>query len=366
MFFKFKSSFQFGLFIGGIAASIIALLLYLFKMQYKDILVITGIVFFSLSIATLKLINLLFMDKIELLNRNIYNSINNTKMRQKLNQMSPFEIERLEFAVKRLIKEKTIEIDNLKELERFRRDFLGDVAHELRSPIFNIQGYIHTLLDGAIDDESVRGKFINKAAQNADHLSSLVEDLVTISRIESGELTLDLSEFDIIQLVSEIIDYQDLIARTKNITLVLKNEIKHDKIVKADKAKIKQVLINLINNSIKYGKQNGKTQITITELNHQISLEVADNGEGIAEEHLPRIFERFYRVDKARARNTYNSTGLGLAIVKHLVEAHNEKILVTSREGIGTIFSFNLTKVRNLSNQEALLNKTAPLAFEKS
>lgn len=254
-------------------------------------------------------------------------------------------LDRLSFVMQRLIREKTSEIDNLKELERLRKEFLGNVAHELRSPLFNIQGYIHTLLEGAMEDEEVSKRFLDKAAKNVDHLSALVEDLVTISKIEAGELKMEFTNFNIIELVQEVIEILDLSAKQKNITLQPKYTVESPCMVNADRAKIRQVLINLVGNSIKYGRENGRTNINVLDMKGDVTIEVADNGEGIAEEHLSRIFERFYRVDKSRARNQ-RGTGLGLAIAKHFIEAHKQKILVSSHEGVGSIFSFNLTKTK--------------------
>jgi len=281
--------------------------------------------------------------QIENINEEIIGSIQNTVFKNKMQSRSAEALEKLSTYVKRLIQEKTIEIDNLKELERMRKEFLGDVAHELRSPIFNVQGYIHTLMEGAMEDEEVRTRFLSKAAKHVDHLGILVEDLVTISRIEAGEIKLELEDFDIKELIHEVIDLLDHSAKQKSIEIITRYPDVPELLVNADLQKIRQVLINLINNSIKYGKDNGATTINLLETQNQVTIEVADNGEGIAEKHLPRIFERFYRVDKARVRSE-PSTGLGLAIVKHFVEAHKQKIWVTSREGIGSIFSFTLEK----------------------
>ncbi len=281
--------------------------------------------------------------QIENINEEIIGSIQNTVFKNKMQSRSAEALEKLSTYVKRLIQEKTIEIDNLKELERMRKEFLGDVAHELRSPIFNVQGYIHTLMEGAMEDEEVRTRFLSKAAKHVDHLGILVEDLVTISRIEAGEIKLELEDFNIKELIREVFDLLDHSARQKSINLVVRYPQDHELLVYADLQKIRQVLINLVNNSIKYGKDNGATTINLLETQNEVTIEVADNGEGIAEKHLPRIFERFYRVDKARVRSE-PSTGLGLAIVKHFVEAHKQKIWVTSREGIGSIFSFTLER----------------------
>ncbi len=284
----------------------------------------------------------LILKRVNTTSRHIIDSLKNTRFKSTIENSSMGELELLENVVKRLITEQTTEIGHLKELERMRKEFLGDVAHELRSPIFNIQGYIHTLIEGALDDPEVSHKFLDKAAKHVDHLSSLVEDLVTISRIEAGELKLEISDFDIKELIHEVIDLQDLAAKQKNIKLLAKFDAQ-PLYVRADRAKIRQVLNNLVGNSIKYGHESGHTLVHIEDGPGISTIKITDNGEGIAEEHLPRIFERFYRVDKSRAR-TVPSTGLGLAIVKHFIEAHGQKILATSREGVGSIFSFSLQK----------------------
>jgi two-component system, OmpR family, phosphate regulon sensor histidine kinase PhoR len=324
----------------GVAFAIISLFL---PFQLVTRLISSGIVgVLVFGIAYLGITRFLYQ-RIENINVQIIGSLKNTVIKNKMQSRSDDPLEKLNNYVKRLIQEKTIEIDNLKELERMRKEFLGDVAHELRSPIFNVQGYIHTLMEGAMEDEEVRTRFLNKAAKHVDHLSILVEDLVTISRIEAGELKLELADFDIKELIQEVIELMDHSARQKSISLVTKYPDNSPVMVHADLQKIRQVLVNLVNNSIKYGRENGTTTINVLDAQNEITVEVADNGEGIAKEHLARIFERFYRVDKARVR-TEPSTGLGLAIVKHFVEAHKQKILVTSREGIGSIFSFTLLK----------------------
>lgn len=284
------------------------------------------------------------LKRVNTTSRQIIESLKDTRFKTMLEKTEMGELELLENAVNRLITEQTTEIGHLKELERMRKEFLGDVAHELRSPIFNIQGYIHTLIEGALDDPEVSHKFLDKAAKHVDHLSSLVEDLVTISRIEAGELKLEISEFDIKELIKEVIELQDLAAKQKNISLQYRFNAEAV-YVRADRQKIRQVLNNLVGNSIKYGHEDGKTLINIELAPGIATIKVTDNGEGIAKEHLPRVFERFYRVDKSRSR-TVPSTGLGLAIVKHFIEAHGQKILATSREGVGSIFSFSLQRAQ--------------------
>lgn len=252
-------------------------------------------------------------------------------------------LESLEDAIESLIKEKSSEIDRLKELEAYRRQFLGNVAHELRTPIFSVQGYLHTLNDGALEDKNVNKDFVSKATKNADHLSTLVEDLMTISRIESGKHTLERTTFDMALLVRDVFESLEWMAKEKNIELDLRAASSKKYFVFADKEMIRQVLENLITNSIKYGRINGRTVVKLYDHENIIKTNVTDNGEGIGGEDLNRIFERFYRVDKNRSRKE-GGTGLGLAIVKHFIEAHGRRIHVNSSPNIGTTFSFNLEK----------------------
>lgn len=235
------------------------------------------------------------------------------------------------------------EIDSLKLMEQYRRDFMGDISHELKTPIFSIQGYLHTLLDGALHDESINEKYIRKAAKNADRLQTIVEDLEEISRLESGKLILDIQPFDIKLLTEEVFDELEFMANKNQISLHFKSGADNPFQVKADRNSIRQVLVNLITNSIKYGVANGHTKISFYDMANVILIEVADNGVGIAEDHLNHLFDRFYRVDKSRAR-IQGGSGLGLSIVKHIIEAHQQTINVRSTENEGSTFGFTLEK----------------------
>jgi two-component system phosphate regulon sensor histidine kinase PhoR len=242
-------------------------------------------------------------------------------------------------------RDKKEEIDQLKRLAEFRKEFLGNVSHELKTPIFNIQGYIHTLLDGAIDDQDVNKKFLGKAARSADRLSDLVADLLEISQLESGELMMEPERFDINALVKDVYEQFEVKAKDRGISLLIKDGCNSPFYVFADRYRIRQVLVNLFINSIKYGNEFGTTTAAYYDMDENILIEVADNGNGISQEHLPRIFERFYRVDKSRAREAgLGGTGLGLAIVKHIIEAHQQTVNVRSTEGKGTTFGFTLQK----------------------
>ncbi|MCK6650461.1 MAG: ATP-binding protein [Bacteroidia bacterium] len=234
------------------------------------------------------------------------------------------------------------EIERLKKLEVYRKEFLGNVSHELKTPIFNIQGYVLTLLDGGLEDETINRDYLQRAERSIDRMITIIDDLEAISQLETGELQIEPERFDIVALAKDVVEAQELKAKGKGILLNVQNDDKSI-FVYADRFRIRQVIVNLIVNSVKYGKQNGETKIRIYDMGENVSIEVADNGLGIAAEHLPRLFERFYRVDKSRSREQ-GGTGLGLAIVKHIIEAHNQTINVMSTVGAGTVFSFTLKK----------------------
>ena len=238
------------------------------------------------------------------------------------------------------------EIARLKEAEQFRKQYLGNVAHELKTPIFNIQGYISTLLDGGLEDEFINRKYLERAEKSIDRLINIVNDLDTISKLESSMNKLNLEKFDIVALAKEIAEQAEIEADKKHIRISVKGveNLPSPFWVLADKHYIGQVLVNLIINSIRYGKEGGQTRIRFRDMLDKILVEVEDNGLGIGKEDLPRIFERFYRTDKGRSREQ-GGTGLGLAIVKHIIEAHGERISVRSEPGVGSTFSFTLKKV---------------------
>jgi two-component system phosphate regulon sensor histidine kinase PhoR len=253
----------------------------------------------------------------------------------------------LEFFVYRKLKTIKViserEIKKLTELEAYRREFLGEVSHELKTPIFAIIGFIDTLLDGAIEDEKVRVKFLKKAAKNADRLSSLVNDLLTITQIESGEININIRPFPVYEMVTETVDslHQKFTKKNRSITCKILDNGHIDTLILADRERITQVLINLVDNSIKYGDQEGDIVISLEQEANLLFISVTDNGPGIEEEHLDKIFRRFYRIDKSRSRDK-GGTGLGLAIVKHFLEAHGSGIEVKSEMGRGTTFRFPL------------------------
>ncbi|MCS7074812.1 MAG: cell wall metabolism sensor histidine kinase WalK [Bacteroidia bacterium] len=238
------------------------------------------------------------------------------------------------------------EIEKLQEIEVFRRAFIGDISHELRTPIFAIQGFLETLLDGALENPTVNKKFLKRALSNADRLMNLVQDLLTLTQLEAGEMEMKLEPFKIHHLALEVIDLLDykLTKKGRNMTISYSANQQEDTLVLADRERIKQVLINLIENAIKYGKPDGYIKVCLHRHNGTIWVRVEDNGIGISQEDLPNIFDRFYRADKSRSREG-GGTGLGLSIVKRLLEAHQQEIRVSSELSVGTVFEFSLPVV---------------------
>ena len=249
--------------------------------------------------------------------------------------------------VEKFAEGKKLEIETLKIREEYRKEFMGNVSHELKTPLFTVQGYILTLLDGAMKDKTVRKKYLQRASKGVERLIFIVKDLDMITKLESGDLHLNLENFNIIEVVQNAFDLLEMKAAKKNITLTFDMEYKEPVYVYADRERIQQVLTNLIVNSIKYGKNGGTTEISIENLiKNKVIVRVTDNGEGIKKENIPRLFERFYRVDKSGSRKEGGS-GLGLSIVKHIIEAHAEKIYIESVFGVGSEFSFTLEKRKN-------------------
>jgi two-component system phosphate regulon sensor histidine kinase PhoR len=238
---------------------------------------------------------------------------------------------------------KTAEIEELQKTAAYRREFLANVSHEIKTPISNMQGYISTLLAGGLEDENINRDFLLKTEKNIDRLIELVDDLDVISSLESGEVHLDKSRFDIQALTREVYEFLEDNAKAANIKLIYGNDENTPYWVYADRYRIRQVLVNLLDNSIKYGRNEGRTKVSFYDMDENYLVEVSDNGIGIDEQHIPRLFERFYRVDKHRSRSE-GGTGLGLAIVKHIIEAHEQTVNVRSSPKIGSTFSFTLKK----------------------
>jgi two-component system, OmpR family, phosphate regulon sensor histidine kinase PhoR len=235
------------------------------------------------------------------------------------------------------------EINKLQRLETHRKEYIGNVSHELKTPIFNIQGYLETLIDGGIDDPEVNIKFLEKASQSTQRMNQIVDDLQAISQFESDEMVLEREDFDVMILAKDVAEAMDLMANQKSVSISFITNPNEKFLVHADKFRIRRVLTNLIVNAINYNKTNGEVRLKFYELEDKIKVEVSDNGIGIPDQHIPRLFERFYRVDKHRSRE-HGGSGLGLSIVKHIIEAHDQTIEVMSTHGVGSVFSFTLHK----------------------
>jgi two-component system, OmpR family, phosphate regulon sensor histidine kinase PhoR len=279
----------------------------------------------------------------------IYKLIHNLKLGKDLKealgeQLSDDPINDVQEEVKSWAREKKTEIEALKNQEQFRREFLSNISHEFKTPLFAIQGYIEAVQEDLMEEDPDRAKvFLQKASNNLDRLSYLIKDLDEIAKLESGEIKINYQRFDLSVLIKEVMESLELKAEKHEIELIFKHKYNYPIFVNADREKIRQVLVNLISNSLKYGKEKGHTFIKIYELHDQVLVEVTDDGIGIEEKYLPRLFERFFRADKSRSRQIGGS-GLGLAIVKHILEAHQQTISVRSTEGLGSTFGFTLAK----------------------
>ena len=256
------------------------------------------------------------------------------------------DIDKLSRRLQKFVEGKRLEIKSLTERDSFRRDFLGNVAHELKTPLFTVQGYILTLLEGAVNDKQIRTKYLTRANKGVDRLVAVIKDLDMIAKLENEGTKLNIEVFNILELIQNVFDLFEMKAKKRNISLKFDRVYEFPVFVKGDIEKIEQVIINLVVNSIKYGKPNGTTFVGVEDYtDKKIILKVSDNGEGIKKIHLSRLFERFYRVDQSRSREQGGS-GLGLSIVKHIIEAHDENIFLKSTFGEGSEFSFTLEKAR--------------------
>ncbi len=256
------------------------------------------------------------------------------------------DIDEISKSMQDFVEGKRLEIESLTERDSFRRDFLGNVAHELKTPLFTVQGYILTLMEGAIHDKQIRMKYLDRANKGVERLVAVIKDLDMIAKLENEGTKLNIEVFNILELIQNVFDLFEMKAKKRNITLSFDKVYEFPVFVKGDIEKIEQVLINLVVNSIKYGKPNGKTFVGAEEYSDKkFIVKVTDDGEGIKKEHVSRLFERFYRVDQSRSREQGGS-GLGLSIVKHIVEAHNENIFLKSTYGKGSEFSFTIEKAR--------------------
>lgn len=337
--FAVKSSFYISLFATGFTA---ILLYFFFEINYQFI-ALFGLATLAFSFFVLQYRVEKFIYKRV---KKIYDDVSLLDSTTLRSQPITTDMATLTQDVQKFAKEKKIEIETLKVREEYRREFLGNVSHELKTPLFTVQGYLSTLLDGAMNDKTIRKKYLERAEKGVERLIYIVKDLDMITKLETGDLNLKLSEFNIVDVVQNVFDLLEMKADEKNIMLMFDMKYTKPIMVLADQEKIEQVLTNLIMNSIKYGKENGTTEVSIEDLvNNKVIVRVTDNGEGIQKKYIPRLFERFFRVDKSGARSEGGS-GLGLSIVKHIIEAHNEKIYVESKHGFGSEFSFTLEKTK--------------------
>lgn len=333
---KLNSPLKFSLFICLIISFYV--FLYIIFVSEKNSLLLAIILLILFFFSIFYLLKFQFYEKIKIIYKNIY------KFKGTSN-ISDLNLENANIEAEEWANQQEEEMLRMKENENYRREFIGNVSHELKTPIFNIQGYIQTLLDGGLEDKDVNMKFLKRANVSVDRMINIVEDLEVISRLETDDNELEFENFNVVQIINEAFDQLELKASEMNIKLELSNE-SSSPIVYADKNKIQQVFMNLISNSIKYGKKDGKTTVRLFDMTDKTLIEVADNGIGIDEDSLNRLFERFYRVDKNRSREI-GGTGLGLAIVKHIIEAHQQTINVRSTVNIGSTFSFILEKASN-------------------
>jgi two-component system phosphate regulon sensor histidine kinase PhoR len=302
------------------------------------VLLIMGVTFFIVNFYLEKFL----LEKVKVINKTI-NNFKRTKTILNSEVKDSDLLEEVNKDVHAWTQDKLGEIEELQIQENFRKEFIGNLSHELKTPLFTIQGYILTLLDGALDDPQHNELFLKKAAKSVDRMTALLEDLDSITAAEGAELPMLKEKFDIVNLTNEVFELLESAAASSKIELRLKSSNQKSEFVNADKEKITQVLTNLLLNSVKYGNKGGYTEVRFYDMDDTILIEIKDDGIGIEEEHLPRLFERFYRVDKSRSRHIAG-TGLGLAITKHILEAHGHDISVRSTVGKGSTFAFSLTK----------------------
>lgn len=345
MAIKLRRSYRFALrsslLISVMFIIVLGLLMFFLNTFDLTVLMISGVSLFALSFLTLQVrIEKYIYRKI----KQIYDDFAILESSTLTSDPITTDMRTLTEEIEKFAKDKKVEIDTLKVREEYRKDFLGNVSHELKTPLFTVQGYIETLLDGAMNDKHVRKKYLLRANKGVDRLIYIVKDLDLITKLEVGELNLDKENFDIVELIQSVFDLLEMKAEKKNIVLTFDMEYSRPVHVYADKEKIQQVITNLLVNSIKYGRRDGTTEVSVEDLiKNKVIIRITDNGEGIPQRYIPRLFERFYKVDQSGSRKEGGS-GLGLAIVKHIIEAHKEKIYVESEIEVGSEFSFTLEK----------------------
>ena len=349
MTINFKKTYRFAvksaLYITLFSTGFVSFLTYLFfKFSYQFSLI------FAIAIGTFSFLVIQYRVERFIYKKvkKIYDDVSLLESSTFRNQPITTDMATLTREVKKFATDKKLEIEMLKVREEYRREFLGNVSHELKTPLFTVQGYLSTLLDGAMSDKTIRKKYLERAEKGVERLIYIVQDLDMISKLEIGDLNLEIAEFNIVKLVQNVFDLLEMKASKKDILLMFDMRYNKPVMVVGDQEKIQQVVMNLVVNSIKYGKEKGSTEVSIEDLtNEKVIVRITDNGEGIEKKNIPRLFERFYRVDKSGAR-TEGGSGLGLSIVKHIIEAHDEKIYVDSTYGVGSEFSFTLEKTKTI------------------
>lgn len=333
--------------ITGLLALTYFLLIYILEREFSFVpLLILLSLGFSISYGIVYyLIERFLYHKVKIIYKTIHTLKSQGDARPKI-QMSEDVLNIINKEVADWADRKIQEVKELRSAENYRREFIGNLAHELKTPVFNVQGYIETLLETELDDVALNRKFLERANASCERLIDLLKDLDQIAGIESGNMQLELSKFDVVELTKQTIELLENQAQERSVTLRLGQPTEKPIWVMADKKRIQQVFVNLLVNSVVYGREGGETRVRYYDMDDNVLIEIADDGLGIAMEHLPRIFERFYRVDKSRSRNEGGS-GLGLAICKHIVDSHNQSISVRSTEGVGSTFAFTLKKANS-------------------
>ena len=345
---KLKKTYFFSLISSGYITLSVLLVLIAFHFSFPESKKLLVFAVFTPILLTVSFFIVQYRTKRFIYNRikKIYDEVSILKKDSFSGEPANTDIDTLSKSVQEYIDDKRIEIKNLTERDSFRKDFLGNVSHELKTPLFTVQGYILTLIEGAANDKLILHKYLRRANNGVDRLIAIVKDLDMIAKLETEGLKMNIEVFNILDLIKNVFDLFEMKAKKRNISLQFDKIYEFPVFVKGDVERIEQVLINLVVNSIKYGKANGITIVGIESYNDKnFIIKVIDNGEGIKKEHIPRLFERFYRVDKSRSREQGGS-GIGLSIVKHIIEAHNQKILLKSTYKEGSEFSFTLEKVK--------------------
>lgn len=335
--FAVKSAFYITLFSTGL----LVILTYLFDRFQPEVYI-----YFAVCIAAFSFLVIQYRVERFIYRRvkKIYDDVSLLESTSFSNQSVTTDMETLTREVQKFASDKKLEIETLKVREEYRREFLGNVSHELKTPLFTVQGYLSTLIDGGMKDKTIRKKYLERAEKGVERLIYIVQDLDMMAKLENGELNTEFAKFDIVAVVQNVFDMLEMEASKKDIMLLFDRKYNKPVYVIGDQEKIEQAVLNLIVNSIKYGKEKGSTEVGIEDfVSNKVIVRITDNGEGIEKHNIPRLFERFFRVDKSGSRKEGGS-GLGLSIVKHIIEAHNEKIYVESEFGKGSEFSFTLEK----------------------